>query len=194
LKVSQNLHASITPFVIGAVIGHATDKIDASGFGLEKEMLTKAGLDVSGASQSDGAGGAQGAFYTPEFMVRYLAFMSRQADFATFHRALPILGKDGTLVDIQKESAGAGHVFAKTGTFGAPDLLNATSMLTGKGLAGYFTTKAGRPMAFAFFINHVEVQGDQSASSVAGQALGELASAAYDLPIGASAVPEVGPK
>jgi D-alanyl-D-alanine carboxypeptidase/D-alanyl-D-alanine-endopeptidase (penicillin-binding protein 4) len=183
LKVSHNLHASMTPFILGALVGKATTRIDAKGFALENEMLTKAGLDLSGASQSDGAGGASAAFYTPDFMVRYLAFMATQPDFTVFERALPILGRDGTLVNIQKDAPGAGHVFAKTGTFTGMDLLNARPMLIGKGLAGYTTTPSGQRYAIALYVNHVELPDERPPSELAGQALGEIASAAYALPI-----------
>jgi D-alanyl-D-alanine carboxypeptidase/D-alanyl-D-alanine-endopeptidase (penicillin-binding protein 4) len=192
LKVSHNLHASMTPFILGAVLGKATTGIDAKGFALEADMLRKAGLDLSGASQSDGAGGAAAAFYTPDFMVHYLAFMAGQPDFPIFKHALPVLGRDGTLVDIQKTAPGAGHVFAKTGTFVAMDLLNAKAMLVGKGLAGYTTTPSGARYAFALYINHLELKDERPASELAGQALGEIASAAYALPIDRSSLPEVG--
>lgn len=186
LKVSQNLHASTMPYVMGAVLGKATEKIDAKGFSLERAFLTKAGLDLSGASQSDGAGGSVVAYFTPNFVVRYLDFMSRQPYFQMFHDSLPVLGKDGTLVDVEKDSPAAGHVFAKTGTYGGRDLLNDRSFLTGKGLAGYTTTTDGRHLAFAFYVNHVELaqKGDVSPSEMAGQALGELAAALYQLPLG----------
>jgi D-alanyl-D-alanine carboxypeptidase len=74
-------------------------------------------------------------------------------------------------------------VFAKTGTFGAADLLNGRTMLTGKGLAGYTTTPAGAHLAFAIYVNRVELGDDRNVSDVAGQALGEIASAIYALPI-----------
>src|SRR6202046_3499790 len=135
LKVSQNLHASMMPFILGAIVGNKTQDIDQAGFELEHVCLSKAGLDLSGASQADGAGGAQSAYYTPDFMVHYLAFMAKQNDFALFEKALPILGRDGTLWNIQVNSAAAGHVFAKTGTFGSYDALNKNLMLNGKGLA-----------------------------------------------------------
>ena len=188
LKVSQNLHASMTPYILGSVLGKAKIDIDAKGFALENEMLARGGLDLSGASQSDGAGGAGAAFYTPDFMVHYLAYMAAQPEFPVFLRALPILGRDGTLVNIQKASPGAGHVFAKTGTFGDTDLLNARLMLVGKGLAGYTTTPSGQRYAIALYINHLELRDNRSPSEVAGQALGEIASAAYALPIGAASL------
>ena len=185
LKVSQNLHASTMPYVLGAVLGHASDKADQNGFTLEHDWLAGAGLDMSGASQGDGAGGAVAAYYTPDFAVHYLAFMAKHHDFELFHKALPVLGMDGTLVDIAKGSAGAGHVFAKTGTFSGRDYLNGGHrMLTGKGLAGYTTTPDGQHLAFAFYVNNVELPDDSSVSGMAGQALGEMASALYALPLG----------
>ncbi len=189
LKVSQNLHASMTPYILGAIVGKATAKIDQKGFALEHEFLTKAGLDLSGASQADGAGGAASAFYTPDFMVRYLAYMASQPIYPIFERALPILGRDGTLVNIQHDSPAAGHVFAKTGTFDSFDLLNMQNMLEGKGLAGYTTTPSGQHLAFALYVNHVELPDDPDATDViAGEALGAIATAVYALPIDKSAL------
>jgi len=186
LKMSQNLHASTMPYVLGAVLGKVSEKADHKGFALEHDFLAKAGLDMSGASQADGAGGAVAAFYSPDFVVHYLDYMSRQPTAEMFRASLPVLGKDGTLVDIQKTSPGAGHVFAKTGTFSDHDLLNSGhTILTGKGLAGYTTTVDGRRLAFAFYINNAELPDDSSVSQMAGQALGEMASALYALPLGA---------
>jgi D-alanyl-D-alanine carboxypeptidase len=56
-------------------------------------------------------------------------------------------------------------------------------MLLGKGLAGYTTTPAGEHLAFALYVNHVELPDDRNVSDLAGQALGEIASAIYALPI-----------
>ena len=162
------------------MLGKATEKADHKGFALEHDWLAGMGLDMSGGSQGDGAGGAVAAFYTPDFVVHYLDYMAKQPTAAMFHDSLPVLGKDGTLVDIQKDSPGAGHVFAKTGTFSDHDLLNGGhTILTGKGLAGYTTTPDGRRLAFAFYINNAELPDDSSVSQMAGQALGEMASALY---------------
>jgi D-alanyl-D-alanine carboxypeptidase/D-alanyl-D-alanine-endopeptidase (penicillin-binding protein 4) len=177
LKVSQNLHASMTPRLLGAIVG----KKDTSrtGFDLEREFLQHAGLDLSGAQQADGAGGD--AHFTPAFMVSYLEYMTTRADYQKFLAALPILGRDGTLFDIQSASPAAGHVFAKTGTFGTGDPLNRAALVTAKGLAGYMTTVDGRHLAFAIYVNNVTVPREPDAvKRIVGQALGELAAAAYD--------------
>jgi PBP4 family serine-type D-alanyl-D-alanine carboxypeptidase len=185
LKVSQNLHASTMPYIVGSVVGHASaDSALQTGFNLEHDFLEKAGLDLSGASQGDGAGGAESAFFTPDFMAHYLAYMSKQPDFDVFHRALPILGQDGTLWNIQTSSPAVGHVHAKTGTFGAYNALNRTLMLTGKGLAGYVTTQDGHRLSFALYLNRVPMpRGVQDAETkIAGQTLGEIAALAYQYP------------
>ncbi|MEO8725183.1 MAG: D-alanyl-D-alanine carboxypeptidase/D-alanyl-D-alanine-endopeptidase [Acidobacteriaceae bacterium] len=185
LKVSQNLHASMIPYLLGSILGKARTNIDQAGFDLERGFLQKAGLDLSGASQADGAGGAASAFFTPDFMVHYLGYMAKQADYPLFHRALPVLGRDGTLVDTQKNTPAAGKVFAKTGTYDAYDMLNKRIMLTGKGLAGYTTTQTGQHLAFALYVNRVGLPADDpdAAQNTAGEALGEIAAAAYELPI-----------
>ncbi len=194
LKVSQNLHATLMPYIVGAVLGPkqgavtaglgrgAGREISQAGFDLEKGFLQKAGLDVSGASQGDGAGGATAAFFTPDFMTRYLAYMAGRPDFALFEKSLPILGRDGTLWNIQTDSPAAGHVLAKTGTFGAYDSLNRRRIVTAKGLAGYITTADGRRLAFAAYVNRVGVPPDvpDATTKIVGQVLGEIAAAAYE--------------
>ncbi len=177
LKVSQNLHASTMPFVLGALVAHQGNA--QAGFDLEHDFLQKAGLDVSGATQGDGAGGA--AHFTPDFMAHYLAYMATRPDFSVFHDALPILGKDGTLWNIQVDSPAAGQVHAKTGTFGEGDNLNHQVMINGKGLAGYVTTADGRRLAFAIYANNVPVTRDDpdAVTKIVGQAVGEMAAAGY---------------
>ena len=106
--------------------------------------------------------------------------MARQPTAAIFHDALPILGTDGTLWNIQVRSPAAGHVYAKTGTFSTRDLLNSGVMVTGKGLAGYLTTADGDHVAFAIYANNVAVKDGSLVTPLVGEALGEIAAAAYD--------------
>jgi PBP4 family serine-type D-alanyl-D-alanine carboxypeptidase len=182
LKVSQNLHAGMGPYLLGAIAGKDTANPLKRGFELERAFLQSANLDLSGASQGDGAGGDWADLFSPDFICRYLAYWTTRPDYDVFFRALPILGIDGTLAKIQKENPAAGHVFAKTGTYGSDDHLNGKTMLNGKGLAGYVITKSGRKLAFAAYVNHVSLPTDpDAAQNVAGQALGEIAAAAYDV-------------
>jgi len=183
LKLSQNLHASMGPFLLGALVAHKDKEIDQAGFDLEHDFLQKAKLDLTAASQTDGAGG--NALFTPDVVVRYLTFMASQKDFEDFYRGLPILGRDGTLWEIQVNSPAAGHVEAKTGTYDVYDALNKNMLVTGKGLAGYLQTTTGEHLAFAAYLNNVSApMGDPEAiQKIAGEALGQIAAAAYDSPL-----------
>src|SRR5258705_223926 len=184
LKVSQNLHAGMGPYFLGLFVAKNVKAPLSAGFKVEQTFLTDAKLDLSGASQGDGAGGDWADLFSPDFICHYLAYWKTRPDFAIFFNALPILGKDGTLAKIQKDNPGAGHVFAKTGTFAAEDKLNSRLTLNGKGLAGYVQTKSGKTLAFAAYVNHTSMPADpDSAQKIAGQALGEIAAAAYDAPL-----------
>lgn len=180
LKVSQNLHAAMMPYLLGALVAKERDAALEAGFKQERSYLERMKLDVSAAAQSDGAGGS--AYFTPDFMVSFLTFMSTQKDFRYYHDALPILGRDGTLADSQRDSPAAGKLHAKTGTHVTGDLLNEQYVVNGKGLAGYLETKNGKQLIVAIFVNHVPAGADIRTVLRVGNALAEIAAAAYDLP------------
>ena len=177
LKVSQNLHAATMPYILGSIV--AGDHTDAAraGFGVERAWLTQAKLDLGGAAQSDGEGGD--AYFSPDFMVHFLAYEKKQPEFWAFHAGLPVLGRDGTLAAIARTSPAAGHVAAKTGTWEDIDYLNSRPMVRAKGLAGYFTSRSGRHIAFAVYLNDVSVPTDADVTNIAGQACGEVAALGY---------------
>jgi PBP4 family serine-type D-alanyl-D-alanine carboxypeptidase len=181
LKVSQNLHAGMGPYLLGLLVAKDAKNPLRGGFKVEHDFLTEAKLDLSGVSQGDGAGGDWADLFSPDFICHYLAYWHTRPDFDVLFRALPVLGKDGTLAEIQKENPGAGHVFAKTGTFTSNDRLNDRLMLNGKGLAGYVKTKSGKTLAFAVYLNHTALPDEPDISQkIGGQAVGEIAAAAYD--------------
>ena len=175
LKTSQNLHASNFPLLLASLPASRAAK--KNGFDLAREWLQREGLDTDGAVQGDGAGGD--AFFSPRFMTRYLALVAKRPWADAFRNALPILGRDGTLATIQPNAPAVGKVFAKTGTYAKYDPLNRRTLVTGKGLAGYFTSKSGRRIAFAIYVNNLAVKSGDPAI-VAGQALGEIASLAWE--------------
>jgi D-alanyl-D-alanine carboxypeptidase len=176
LKTSQNVHASTMPLVLGA--RPAAREAGKNGFDIARDWLQGAGLNLDGAVQGDGAGGD--AFFSPAFMTRYLELVASQPWAQAFEAALPILGVDGTLATIQPNAPAAGKVHAKTGTFSSYDPLNRRPIVHAKGLAGYFTSKSGRRIAFAIYVNNVAANVADPAT-VAGQALGEIASIAWEV-------------
>jgi PBP4 family serine-type D-alanyl-D-alanine carboxypeptidase len=182
LKVSDNLHAALMPYMWAIYVAHAKENFLKAGFARERGLLAGAGLDLRGASQQDGLGGF--AFFTPRFMVSFLAWAARQTWYPALYRGLPVLAVDGTLFNIQNGSPAAGKVHAKTGTWGSANLLDDNGLVT-KGLAGYMTTSHGRHVAFAFYINRMagkpSLDTSKDSAHYAGQTLGEMASDVYRL-------------
>ena len=184
LKVSQNLHAFMGPYLLGALLAKDTKDAFKGGFAVERKFILDAKLDPSGASQGDGAGGSWADLFTPDFMCHYLAYWTTRPDYPSFFKGLPILGRDGTLAEVVPTSPAAGHIFAKTGTFDSEDMLDEMPMLNGKGLAGYVIRADGKRIAFAVYVNHVHMSlGPEAAAHALAVALGEIAAAAYDAPL-----------
>jgi len=176
LKVSDNLHAGLMPYMWAAYRAHAPSDYLKNGFALEAKMLRGAGLDVGQAAQQDGLGSS--AFFTTDFMVHYLTWAYRQSWYPQLLHGLPILGVDGTLADIQRSSSARGKVFAKTGTDDSDNYLTGGGVYE-KGLAGYTTTRSGRHVAFAFYIGAMNGAHDEDTGTIAGQILGGMAAATY---------------
>lgn len=181
LKVSDNLHAALMPYMWGIYVAHAQTDLLQAGFKQEHALLTHAGLDLKGAAQQDGLGSF--AFFTPRFMVSYLGWAARQPWYGALFYGLPTLGVDGTLFNIQNGSPADGNVHAKTGTWGSDNLLNADGLVT-KGLAGYVTSRSGHHYAFAFYINRMagihSVDPNKDGAHYAGETLGEMAADVYN--------------
>jgi D-alanyl-D-alanine carboxypeptidase/D-alanyl-D-alanine-endopeptidase (penicillin-binding protein 4) len=153
LKVSHNLYASSLPLLIAA---HHGKRTLADGLVLERRIFADLGVDVNDLALESGAGGGACDHVTPRATVRLLQAMSRRPDFDALRSALPILGVDGTLSDVVgRDSPARGKVRAKTGTYVDTDLLNDRMFLRSKSLAGVMTTRSGRHLLFAFFLNDV---------------------------------------
>ena len=184
LKVSQNLHAATTPYLLGAIVGHSSSDAFQTGLALEKQFLTNAGLDPESVSQLDGEGGVGSAF-SPDFMVRFLAYMSRQPYGRLFFDSLPVLGRDGTLAEMLPDSPAAGHVHAKTGSYVVYNALDRGVMLLGKGLVGYVDAKNGHRMIFAAYVNLLPLHNMHEVAGV-GEMLSEIADQVYQYAPGPS--------
>jgi D-alanyl-D-alanine carboxypeptidase/D-alanyl-D-alanine-endopeptidase (penicillin-binding protein 4) len=153
LKVSHNLYASTLPVLIAA---HKGKRTLAEGLALEGKILHELGVDIKDLTLESGAGGGSCDRVTPRSTVQLLLAMSRRSDFDVLRSALPVLGVDGTLYDVvDKDCPARGKVMAKTGTYVDTDLLNNRMLLRSKSLAGVMTTKSGRHLIFALFINDV---------------------------------------
>jgi D-alanyl-D-alanine carboxypeptidase/D-alanyl-D-alanine-endopeptidase (penicillin-binding protein 4) len=176
LKVSHNLYASTLPLLLAAKHGQRTL---AEGMALEGKVLAELGVDVKDLALESGAGGGACDHVTPRATVQLLQIMARRPDFSVYRAALPILGVDGTLADaVGEDSPARGKVRAKTGTYVDDDLLNDRTYLRCKSLAGVMTTKSGRKLAFAIFLNDMPLRSGGHSSS-AGKVLGRLCEVLY---------------
>ncbi|MFO0887801.1 MAG: D-alanyl-D-alanine carboxypeptidase/D-alanyl-D-alanine-endopeptidase [Isosphaeraceae bacterium] len=183
LKVSHNLHASTLPLLIAARHGERTLEV---GLRRQGEILKGLGIDPATVCFAGGAGGSRADFATPRATVQLLRAMAARPDAAAFSSALPILGRDGTLVRaVDRDSPARGHVHAKTGTYTVENELTGKALLTSKALAGYMETAGGKPLVFAFFVNNVGLDAPRPGRTVseattdAGRLLGKLAEVFY---------------
>jgi D-alanyl-D-alanine carboxypeptidase/D-alanyl-D-alanine-endopeptidase (penicillin-binding protein 4) len=166
LKTSSNLHTVMYPYLVGAIAGHDRDNATAVYDQFKSRLFEQAGLTPPAGSE-----------YTPDFFAKFLAYETRQPYFGKYHQALPIMGKDGSLADVQVNSPAAGHVYAKTGT-GISRQSPTSSPAVDLALAGYLQLPDLRWMVFAQFM-HQETTSPDTVTNLARQAMGEIATAAY---------------
>jgi D-alanyl-D-alanine carboxypeptidase/D-alanyl-D-alanine-endopeptidase (penicillin-binding protein 4) len=123
---------------------------------MQHAILDDLGVPVQSISFGGAAGGERSDNVTPRATVALLQAMRKRPDWPTYRAALPVLGVDGTLVDVVASSSPAkGKVMAKTGTLVYEDVMNARPLLRSKAMAGVMTTGSGRELVFAMFVNDV---------------------------------------
>jgi D-alanyl-D-alanine carboxypeptidase/D-alanyl-D-alanine-endopeptidase (penicillin-binding protein 4) len=176
LKVSQNMHANHYIKLIAVAEGR-------TGFyeGMKEEgkILKALGLDTTGVTFGDGAGGVAEDRASPRSVAQLLTLMAKRPYAEKYIKAQPILGVDGSLASAcNARNPACGHVFAKTGTLMGYDPLNDRGFLSTKGLAGYLDTKAGKRLVFAVYANNVPVSDLQEMNAV-GEDLGSIAGLIY---------------
>jgi serine-type D-Ala-D-Ala carboxypeptidase/endopeptidase (penicillin-binding protein 4) len=177
LKVSHNLYASTLPLLVAVKHGKRTLP---EGMRLQRQILADLGVDVGAIALESGAGGGNADRVTPRVTVQLLQALMKRPDFAVYKAALPVLGVDGTLSDaVGKDSPARGKVQAKTGTYGDTDLLNERLLLRAKSLAGIMTTKSGRSLVFAIFVNDVPLPRGVEPSRE-GKVIGKLCEIIYE--------------
>lgn len=173
LKVSSNVHTVMWPHVVGAIAGHSAENPVAAYEMFRTRLFRRAGLDPSPPGESEGR-------YSPDFFVRFLGHLRKRPDFAEYRSALPIMGRDGSLANIEVGSPAAGRVYAKTGT-GVLRTSPTSDATVHKALAGFIQLAGGRWLSFAAFMegSAPSIPAGADLANRAGKALGEIATAAY---------------
>ena len=138
LKESDNLYAESMYYHLAASTGNrpATAK---SARMLERQLISKLGLDASRYRLADGSGLSLYNYVTPELEVRMLRYAYNNENiYNHLLPALPIAGVDGTLRSRMRSEFTRGNVHAKTGT------------VTGiASLCGYLTAANGHHICFS---------------------------------------------
>ena len=126
----------------------------------------------------DGSG-LPGNYITPTASAQLMAGFNARPEAARWQSTLPTMGKDGSLATVQRDSPAAGHVFAKTGTLGAADLVNDRLRLETKALGGYIDAQSGRRLAVSIIVNQAMFNDIQGVFA-ANEDLGKIATAIYE--------------
>jgi len=181
LKVSSNPHTIQIPYLVGAIAGRDKENAKKTGNEFQQRLFEKAGLDAPAGN----SGGDFGEKYSPDFFIKFLTYMSRQPYFPKYLDALPIMGKDGSLAQVQANSPAAGHVFAKTGTGMSMRLAAGRSgpaknaMEVVKALAGFIELPDRHFIVFAVFLEFENQSGLKGVEQL-NEVMGEIVSVVYE--------------
>ena len=141
LKASDNFAAELLLKEIGHVVaGEGSAK---AGLAAVRQVLGEQGVPVGAGA--DGSGLSSHDRQAPVGQVALLRAMAASPQAGALRAAMPVACVDGTLRRRMCGTAAAGNVRAKTGT------LSGTVTL-----AGYATTRSGRPVRFAFQLTGVK--------------------------------------
>ena len=154
LKVSYNRGADLMA-CLAAVRVHSTNCLD----GVAAEVKTAVGLGVSrtGVFPQDAAGSDDQGRTTPAALATLLRGLTKASYGNTLFQSLPILGRDGTLANVEDKSPAAGHAWLKTGNRVVSTPAGQTIVL-GNSLAGYVQTKSGRRVIMMVAVGNVPLR------------------------------------
>lgn len=172
LKVSFNRGADLLICRL-AVAGGSKDCLD--GMTRMQQILDKAGIDKTALYLFDGAGSSDHTRTSPVAFIKWLEFAKQRPWSSAFVDALPIMGVDGSLADVERNGASMGKVRAKTGTR-ATSTPTGEALLYAKSLAGYLEGKSGRTYLLVIAVNGVPISGIEEIIAVVDD-LGAMASA-----------------
>lgn len=140
-KPSQNQVAEML-FRTSGLVGTGFGDADSSR-ALAIRTLNALGIDTADVAYRDGSGMSRHNFVTPRAIVTVLSAMQHSPHFNMWYTALPIAGKEGTLLRRMRGTPLEGNVRAKTGS------LNRV-----RSLSGYVTSADGRMLTFSLLANN----------------------------------------
>ena len=140
MRESDNLYAECLFYQLAASYGMPPASA-VHAFTLEKQLISRLGLNGNNYCLADGSGLSLYNYLTAEIVTQLLRYAWQTDSIREFLLpALPVAGEEGTLAYRMKNTAATGNVHAKTGTlFGISSL------------AGYLTTAKGHQLCFCIF-------------------------------------------
>ncbi len=153
LKVSYNRGADLMACLAAVRVG-STNCL--AGVGAEVKTAVGLGVSRTGVFPQDGAGSDDQGRSTPAALATLLRAVAKTSYGKTLFQALPILGRDGTLANVEARSPAAGHAQIKTGNrvVGTPA---GQLIVLGNSLAGYVQTRSGRRVVLMIAVGNVPV-------------------------------------
>ena len=153
LKVSYNRGADLMACLAAVRVG-STNCL--AGIAAEVTTARRLGVSRTGVFPQDGAGSDDEGRSTPAALTTLLRAVARTSYGKTLFQALPILGRDGTLANVESRSPAAGHAQIKTGNrvVGTPA---GQIIVLGNSLAGYVQTKRGRRVVLMIAVGNVPI-------------------------------------
>jgi serine-type D-Ala-D-Ala carboxypeptidase/endopeptidase (penicillin-binding protein 4) len=154
LKVSYNRGADLMACLSAVKLG-STNCL--RGLTAEVKHATGLGVPPSSLFPFDGAGSDDQGRTTPAALATFLRRARKTSYAKSLFDALPILGRDGTLANVESKSPAAGHAQLKTGNRVATTPAGQLIVL-GNSLAGYAQTRSGRRVVFMIAVANVPIR------------------------------------
>lgn len=157
-KISQNLHTEMLLRVAARSTAPWNTPDDLMKFPVD--FYTAAGIALGDVIQTDGSGLSRHDLVTPRAIVALLKYAEGQPWFASYYASLPVAGVDGTLETLMKNTPGAGHIHAKTG-----------SVEHVRTRSGFADTSSGRRLIFSFLSNNQGGKNHEASDALDGLCL-----------------------
>jgi D-alanyl-D-alanine carboxypeptidase/D-alanyl-D-alanine-endopeptidase (penicillin-binding protein 4) len=153
MKVSYNRGADLMT-CLAAVKAGSTDCDQ----GLAEEVSTATGLGVAkdAVFPFDGAGSDDKNRVSATALATFYKAVAKAPYGSVLADALPILGKDGTLANVETDSPAAGKVQMKTGNRVVGTAADQFLVL-GNSLAGYIQAQSGRQLTIMVGVSNVPI-------------------------------------
>lgn len=140
-----------------------------------QDVLGDAGIRPDETNLFDGAGSHEHSRTTPAALIKWLSYAGKRPWSEAFLEALPLMGVDGSLVDVERSGYAMGKVRAMSGSR-TTTTLDGGKFLLGYSVAGYLESRSGKAHVFALAVNDVPLGNEEDRGEISND-LGAIVSA-----------------